>query len=64
MTPSIDRPWVPGLYRVSAPDGADEELVRVEPGPRGLVCIPDDRTIPPVLVAAIPPGALRWRRES
>lgn len=57
------RPREPGQYRACTPDGTWEELVSIEPGPRGLVCIPDDRTIPPMLVSGIPPGALLWRRE-
>ena len=61
---SDERPRVPGTYWVATPDGAWDELVRLEPGPRGLVCVPETRSIPPMLLEAIPRGSLLWRRES
>ena len=61
---TLDRPRAPGRYRVAAPDGDWEAIAEVEPGPRGLVCIPDDRSVPPMLVLAIPYGSLLWRREA
>jgi hypothetical protein len=60
---SDERPRLPGSYRACTPDGAWEELVTLEPGPRGLVCVPETRSIPPRLLTQIPPGALLWRRE-
>ena len=59
-----ERPRAPGAYWVCTPDGAWEELVTVEQGPRGLVCVADDRGIPPMPLAQIPPGSLLWRREA
>jgi hypothetical protein len=59
-----ERPREPGTYRACAPDGEWERLVEVEPGPRGLVCVADDRSIPPMLLSAIPQGSLLWRREA
>ncbi len=58
-----ERPRVPGTYWASTPDGGWEELVTIEPGPRGLVCVPETRAVPPMLLSAIPPGSLLWRRE-
>ena len=60
---SDERPREPGTYWASTPDGAFERLVALEPGPRGLVCVGDDRSVPPMLLSAIPPGSLLWRRE-
>lgn len=60
---TVERPREPGEYRARTADGEWEEIVSIEPGPRGLVCVPDDRSIPPMLVAAIPIGSLLWRRE-
>ena len=59
-----ERPRVPGTYWACTPDGEWEELVTIEPGPRGLVCVAESRAIPPVLLAQIPKGSLLWRRES
>jgi len=59
-----ERPREPGMYWTCTPDGECEELVSIEPGPRGLVCIADDRSIPPMLLSQIPPGSLLWRREA
>ncbi|MEN6519332.1 MAG: hypothetical protein ABFC38_14355 [Methanospirillum sp.] len=59
-----ERPQAPGMYRACTPDGGWEELVTIEPGPRGLVCVADDRSIPPMLLSQIPPGSLLWRREA
>ena len=58
-----ERPRAPGTYRASTPDGEWEALVTIEPGPRGFVCVPDNRAIPPMLLSQIPPGSLLWRRE-
>ena len=60
---SDERPREQGCYRACTPDGDWEELVTIEPGPRGLVCVPENRGIPPMLLAQIPPGSLLWRRE-
>lgn len=60
---SDERPRAPGTYWACTPDSAFERLVTLEPGPRGLVCVADDRAIPPILLAAIPPGSVLWRRE-
>lgn len=60
---TADRPLGPGLYRARTLDGSWDEFVRLEPGPRGLVCVPDDRAVAPVLLSRVPPGSLLWRRE-
>ncbi len=61
---SDERPRAPGTYWASTPDGAWNELVILEPGPRGLVCVPENTAIPPILLSQIPPGSLLWRREA
>ncbi|HIH03981.1 MAG TPA: hypothetical protein HA263_09095 [Methanoregulaceae archaeon] len=58
-----ERPQTPGTYWACTPDGEWEVLVIIGRGPRGLVCIADDRRIPPMLLSQIPPGSLLWRRE-
>lgn len=58
-----ERPREPGAYWACTPDGEWEELVTVEPGPCGLVCVVETRAIPPILLSRIPPGSLLWRRE-
>ena len=58
-----ERPQTPGTYWACTPDGAWDELVTIEAGPRGLVCVPETRGTPPILLSAIPPGSLLWRRE-
>lgn len=60
---SDERPRAPGTYWTCTPDGGWEELVTIEVGPRGLVCVAETRSIPPMPLAAIPPGSLLWRRE-
>jgi hypothetical protein len=60
---SDERPRGPGCYRACTPEGDREEIVSIESGPRGLVCVPKDRATPPILLSQIPPGALLWRRE-
>ncbi len=59
---SDDRPFAPGLYWACTPDGEWEELLSLEPGPRGLVCVPETRRFPPILLSRIPRGSLLWRR--
>ena len=61
---TADRPSWPGLFRARTPDGSWDELVRLESGPRGLVCVADDPSIPPMLLSQIPPGSLLWRWEA
>lgn len=58
-----ERPRAPGTYWACTPDGLYEQIVTVEPGPRGLVCVPDNPAIPPMLLSRIAPGSLLWRRE-
>jgi hypothetical protein len=58
-----ERPRVPGTYWACTLDGMCETLVTIEPSPRGLVCVPENPAIPPMLLALIPPGSLLWRRE-
>jgi hypothetical protein len=60
---SDERPGTPGTYWACTPDGEWEELVTIEAGPRGLVCVAETRSIPPMLLSQIPPGSLLWRRE-
>lgn len=60
---SAARPREPGLYQVCTPEGDREGLVSIEPSPRGFVCVAEDRSVPPMLLSAIPPGSLLWRRE-
>ncbi len=59
---SDERPVAPGLYWAVTPDGGWEELLAIEPGPSGLVCVPGTRRFPPILLSRIPKGSLRWRR--
>lgn len=59
-----ERPRVPGTYWACTPDGWWNELVTIEPGPRGLVCVPENRAVPPMLLSQIPRGSLLWRRQS
>jgi hypothetical protein len=58
-----EMPRATGTYWACAPDGGWEELVRVEADGRGLVCVLENRMIPPISLAAIPMGSLLWRRE-
>ncbi|MEN6341975.1 MAG: hypothetical protein ABFC89_05390 [Methanospirillum sp.] len=61
---SDERPKEPGTYWVATPGGDWEDLVTIERGPRGLVCVPESHAIPPMLLSAIPRGSLLWRREA
>jgi hypothetical protein len=59
-----ERPRAPGTFWACTPDGGWDALVTVEASPRGLVCVLENRAIPPIPLAAIPAGSLLWRREA